>query len=479
MKIKKLAHKIEKHYAYHGVRIKLKFISKEYRSGQIVFRIDIKPGAKVSLIFERASDIQTALHMRLFQPFRDGLTIYLVVSKNDSMQNSLIQMLKSKMFCLSRCRLPIAIGYNGGQKMIFADLAKMPHAMYAGSTNSGKSMGLICLISSLIVKQPVRKVNLLLFDIGANTLGTFSDIPHLSYPIIKDADTGIYVIKALVEEMERRFGIDKPELRELPAIVCVIDEYVSFINNINSKKQSQALADGISNLLRRGRHVKIHMILSTQDPTQKNMKVDIGNITTRMAFKCAKYHNSITILGEGGAERLPGKGAMLFKSNDYPNPVYLQGAYISEDEVDRLVNYIKNAEHDLSSKFLIPEYDPSKQIVQEVEDFEDSDDLQARTKELADIIIWTLGRDTVSASQIMNRFSMGNRAYDIAEKLFEMGLITEKFVNQPRKVLPQSAEELSETVMQFLQSNGFSSEDVSDAFVNRNGNDIIARDNAM
>lgn len=467
MKIKKLAHEIEKHYAYHGVRIKLKFVSKEYRSGQIVFRIDIKPGAKVSLIFERASDIQTALHMRLFQPFRDGLTIYLIVSKNDSMQNSLMQMLKSKMFCHSRDRLPIAIGYNGGQKMIFADLAKMPHAMYAGSTNSGKSMGLICLISSLIVKQPVRKVNLLIFDVGANTLDIFSDIPHLSYPVIKDADEGIYVIKALVEEMATRIDMDKTELRNLPAIVCVIDEYVSFINSIGGRKQSQSLADGISNLLRRGRQAKIHLVLSTQDPTQKNMKVDIGNITARMAFTCAKYHNSIAILGEGGAEKLSGKGAMLYKSNDYPKPVYLQGAYISEDEVYRLVNYIKSAEHDLSSKFLIPEYDPSEQMIQEIEDFEDSDDLHDRTKELADIIMWALGRDSISANQIMDRFFMGNRAYDIVEKLFEMGLITEKFANQPRTVLPRAVEELSEDVVKLLENHGYLREDISNVISKR------------
>ena len=467
MKIKKLAHEIEKHYAYHGVRIKLKFISKEDKSGQIVFRIDIRPGTKVSLIFERASDIQTALHMCLFQPFRDGLTIYLVVSKNDSIQNSLIQMLKSKMFCLSRDRLPIAIGYNGGQKMIFADLAKMPHAMYAGSTNSGKSMGLICLILSLIVKQPVQKVNLLIFDVGANTLDIFSDVPHLSYPVIKDADEGIYVIKALVKEMETRIDMDKTELRSLPAIVCIIDEYVSFINSIGGRKRSQSLADGISNLLRRGRQAKIHMVLSTQDPTQKNMKVDIGNITARMAFTCAKYHNSIAILGEGGAEKLSGKGAMLYKSNDCPNPMYLQGAYISEDEVGRLMNYIKSAEHDLSSKFLIPEYDPSEQIVQENEDFEDSYDLHDRTKELADIIMWALERDNVSASQIMDRFSMGNRAYDIVEKLFEMGLITEKFANQPRTVLPRAVEELSEDVVKLLENHGYLREDISNVISKR------------
>ena len=467
MKIKELIRTIEKHYRCHGVNIKLTLQSAVKNCRRYIFQIRLKPGTKINLVFDRASDIGMALQLPLFQPFRDGSSICLAVSKSNVTQNSLLKMLTSLMFRRSRYFLPVAIGYNMRGEMVFADLAEMPHAMYAGTTNSGKSIGLICLILSLIIKRPVKDVNLILFDIGAKTLEPFNDIPHLSYPIIKDADTGIYVIKALVKEMETRIGLDKAELRNLPAIVCVIDEYVSFINNIESKKQAQKLADGISNLLRRGRHAKIYMVLSTQAPTLKNMKVDIGNITTRMAFKCAKYHNSITILGEGGAERLPGKGAMLFQSNDYPNPVYLQGAYISEDEVDRLVDYIKSAEHDLSSKFLIPEYDPSEQIVQEIEDFEDSDDLHDRTKELADIIMWILERDNVSASQIMNRFSMGNRAYDIVEKLFEMGLITEKFANQPRTVLPRSVENLSEAVVKLLESCGYLREDISNAISKR------------
>ena len=168
MKIEKLAHKIEKHYAYHGAHIKLQVLSIENSGDRFVFQVWLKPGTKASLIFERASDIQMAMQLQLFQPFRDGLTLCLAVSENNATQNSLMRMLKSRMFYQSRDWLPIAIGYNMRQEMIFADLAKMPHVMYAGSTNSGKSMGLICLISSLILKQSVKNVNLIIFDVGAN-----------------------------------------------------------------------------------------------------------------------------------------------------------------------------------------------------------------------------------------------------------------------------------------------------------------------
>lgn len=467
MKVKKLAHQIEEHYAYHGVRIKLQLLSATNNGERLIFQVCLKPGTKTNLIFDRASDIQMALHMPLFQPFIDGLNICLAVSKNSRTQNSLLQMLKSRMFNQSRDWLPIAIGYNMRQEMIFVDLAKMPHVMYAGSTNSGKSMGLICLILSLIVKQSVKNVNLLIFDVGANSLGIFSDIPYLAYPIVKEYEEGVYVIKKLVEEMERRIKLSRDELCNLPALICVIDEYVSFISNISEKKQSKMVADNISNLIRRGRHAKIHFVISTQDPVLKNMKIDVGNITTRMAFKCAKCQNSIAILGEKGAEKLPGKGALLLKSNDYPDPMYIQGAFISTDELAQLVDYIKRKVYDLDNKFTIPEFEVLE-LPEQVG--EDEGKICDKDKEMAHIIIWILSRDKVSASQIMDQFAMGNRAYGIVEQLYKMGLIAEKFANQQRKVLPQSIEEVPKEVMELLQSHGYTVNMVLDVISNKNNN---------
>ncbi len=463
MKVKKIAHKIEEHYSYHGVHIKLQLLSVANNGERFIYQVCLKPGTKANLIFERAADIQMALQMPLFQPFRDGLNICLAVSKNSAMQNSLMRMLKSRAFYQSRDWLPIAIGYNMRQEMIFADLAKMPHVMYAGSTNSGKSMGLICLVLSLIVKQSVKNVNLIVFDVGANTLGVFGDIPHLSHPIVKDYETGVYVIKKLVEEMERRIELCQDELRSLPALVCVIDEYVSFINNICDKKQSKTVANDISNLIRRGRHAKMHLVISTQDPILKNMKVDVGNITTRMAFRCAKCQNSIAILGQSGAEKLPGNGALLLKSNDYPEPMYIQGAFISSDMLEQLVDKIKQSEYDFGNKFLIPELEIAELQIQSDEEEQRG---SKRDEEMVKIIMWVLGRDKISASQIMNRFSMGNRAYNIIDRLCEMGLVAEKFSNQQRKVLPKSVDDISEELMDFLSDHGVFSEEIKSAIDN-------------
>lgn len=461
MNARKLMQKIARHYSCHGIHIKLILITVVGNGERFIFQIKLKPGTKENMIFDRAPDIRTALQFPLFQPFKDGINIFLAVSEKPVTQNSLWKMLTSQTFRNSKDWLPIALGYDMRCGMVFVDLGKMPHAMYAGSTGSGKSIGLICLILSLILKQPASKINLLLFDVGANTMEPFEGIPHLSHPIVKDTMTGIYVIAALLDEMERRINLSHDELRNLPALVCVIDEYVSLISNVGDKKMSHYLENSISNLLRRGRHAKIHMVLATQDPTIKNMKVDVGNITSRMAFMCAKYHNSITILGEGGAEKLPGKGAMLYKSNEHPSPIHLQGAYMSSDEIKRLVARIKSADHDLNKKFLISALDSSDVLTQASEDFDDVPIIDSRERhELVDIIMWALKRNTISASQIMSHFSMGNRANGIIDKLFEMGLVSDKDANKPRAVIPQSIEDVPTKTIELLIKHGIAADGI-------------------
>jgi S-DNA-T family DNA segregation ATPase FtsK/SpoIIIE len=208
------------------------------------------------------------------------------------------------------------------------------------------------------------------------------------------------------------------------------------------------------------------MVLATQDPTIKNMKVDIGNITTRMAFACAKYHNSITILGEGGAEKLPGKGAMLYKSNEHPEPIYIQGAYVSPDEIKRIVANVLSASHDMSNKLVIQGIDMVNQPIWAIGDTDTKSSLSVINKELTDIIMWTLSRDNVSKLQIMQQFHMGNRADNIINELYQMNIITDKNANQPRIVIPQSISDIPSEVVDLLSVNGVSEEDVA-SIINR------------
>jgi len=467
MHIKKTARKIEFHNQKHGAPIKIISCEVIGNGERYIYTVKLKAGTKESLLFDRAKDIRTALRLQLYQPFKEGLAIRIAVSECPITENSLKKMLESPAFLKSKMKIPIALGYDMRGEMRFVDLVKLIHAMYAGSTGSGKSVGLWCLILSIIYLQTVSQVNLLLFDVGANTLEPFIGIPHLSHPIVKDITTAIYVIKELVVEMEKRMKLAHSELLKKPALVCIIDEYVSLISNIGDKKLSQLLTGTISNLLRRGRQVKIHMVLATQDPTLKNMKVDLGNITARMAFACAKYHNSITILGEGGAEKLPGRGAMLFKSNENPEPVYLQGAYMDTEEIKRLVAYIKSKSYDFTNKFVIPEIDLAQQQILPAEAFDPKTSVEDSQKELVDIIFWVLGRDNVSKLQIMKQFHMGNRADAVIDWLFKMNLIADKYATQPRTVIPQTIEDIPTEITELLINNGVSEDDIAGVIQNR------------
>lgn len=463
MKEKKLVKRIENHYMHHGVFISLKLISYDDEDKRLIFRFKMRPGTKTDMIFSCAPDIKTAMRIPLFQPFRDGEDICLAVSEKHVGQNSLFKMLISETFCGSQDLLPIALGYDMMGRMVFSDLAEMPHVMYAGATNSGKSIGLICLILSLIVRQPVRTANLLILDTGTDEMGIFNGIPHLSYPVVNDVQTGIYVILKLVEEMERRIKLEQIELQTQPAIICVIDEFTSFVDHAGVKKSSEGLSHAISDLLRRGRHARIHMVLAAQDPTKENMKVDTNNLTSRIAFQCAKYQNSITVLNEGGAEKLTGKGAALYKSKEYPVPIFLQGAYISVKEVEKLIGYVKSIDYDLSNKFLIPELDISALPVSTSGDFDYISNEYDR-KELAEIIMWTLKQINISASRIKEKFSMGNRANDIIEEMCAMGIISEKNAKQPRKILPQTVEDLLPETVRFLEQHGYGMKQIEAIF---------------
>lgn len=463
MKHDKLIRKIENYYMCYGVKIKLKLILNDEDMKRLIFQIKIKPGTKVDKIFTCAREIKAALQIPLFRPFRDKEIICLAVSEKNVMQNSLLNMLKSQSFHESNDILPIALGYNMMGEMIFADLARMPHIMYAGATNSGKSVGLICLILSLIVKQPVGRANLIIFDVGANKMGVFNGIPHLSYPVVDDVQTGIYVIEKLVQEMEERRKLEQTELQMRPAIICIIDEFVSFMNYADSKKQKE-LSNKISELLRRGRHAKIHMVLATQNLTKDDVRVDINNITTRIAFQCAKVQNSITILGEKGAEKLTGMGAALYKSNEYPHLIHLQGAFMSSENVGKMISCVESVDQDLSKKFVIPKLDTSELVDQSGEGGDYILNEDDSKKELAEIIMWTLKHDKISASQVKKEFGIGNRVDCIMNEMYRMGLISDKHAKQPRKVIPQSSEDLSPETVRCLEQHEFDEEFIKSVF---------------
>lgn len=465
--------RITSQYRSYGVHIKLMPLCYFRRTKLLIYFVLPQTGAKVKAIFRYAEDIKIAMSLELFYPFSTGKYLFIAVSNDKVALNDLRQILDNPAFDDQNGNLLVALGYDFFGKMHIVDLAEMPHAMYAGATNSGKSMGLICLILSLIYYHSVNSVNLILCDMGGRSLSVFEDIPHLSHPIVYDEKTGEYVISSLFQEMERRLALNEEEIRDLPSIVCVIDEFVSFMDHLRNIPDNSITYTQITDILRRGRKAKVHMVIATQDTKSKSMCVETNNITTRMAFKCATYQASINILNCRGAENLSGKGEMLYVSAEHPTPTWIQGAYMPPLEVRNLVSLISSEQSDSSKKFIIPEASmepltiesdrptplPRKPLVSK------------HDKERASVIMWALGNDTLSTECIKSHFSMGNRAKDIMAFLTEQKIISPPHGKLARKILVSKPDQLPENILSLLHICGYSDEAIKAAIGNRFGED--------
>lgn len=459
-----LATKLQQQYLGHGIHITLFPCRFNPVTRGFIFSIRVSKGTKTENIFLRANDVRIALNLPLLHLKEVESHLFLVASYN-KVKCCLRQMLDAPIFQSYPNELLIALGYDYYGKGVYSDLSDMPHAMYVGATNSGKSVALICLVLSLIFHQPVDKVNLVLCDMGGKSLDVFEGVPHLSHPIVNDEITGAHVIDAIHQEMDRRLNADMEEIASLPAIVCVIDEFVSFMDRTKKLPGGADVAGQITDILRRGRKAKIHMVIATQDPKADSMRVDIGNITTRMAFKCATCYSSINAITCSGAEKLSGKGEMLYISADHPNPTFIQGAYVSRQEAKELVSAISSHSTDSIPKFVIPEaFEDSKVLGDTARVFHMPKPLVTEEeREKAKVVMWALGNDTISTEKIKKHFNIGNRAKGLMNFLSEQNIVSEPHGNLPRSVLVKHRDQLSETVLELLHSCGYSDEDIAAA----------------
>ncbi|OPZ87090.1 MAG: DNA translocase SftA [Firmicutes bacterium ADurb.Bin419] len=426
-----------------------------------IFEVKVSKGTRVHQISDYAEDIRRSLKLPLFMLVKDDISISIVVSEEKINESNFWETLRSMKSILSKMRIPYVVGHDAMGETVIVDLANCPHLVIGGSTNSGKTTSLLILILSIVLMKSVNKVNLLLFDMGAGDLAPFCDLPHLSHPIIKDTQTGVRVLTVLKQEMERRIEIkNSAEFKLLPNIVCIIDEFPSFISEVIDKVELKALTETLSSLLRRGRHAKISIVLAAQDPTVKNMKCDISNITTRIAFACAKPQYSVTILGEGGAEKLNGQGNLLFKSRDFNGLRRAQGSYVSSRDIEKALSCI-SYNQDSRYKFEIKDSDIKQQTEMKNDLMINSapstsgncDDL------LAKIIIYALGLNSISCNVIEEIFRLGyRRASGYLNKLYQLNIIGDKHAKLPRPVLPIHYEDLSAEIISFLKKNGYSEE---------------------
>lgn len=451
-----LCKKIMTYYRSLGVNIRITRVKIISHLQRYIFEVELLPGTRVQSVFSSAPDVQSALKLHLFCPFREKTSIFIAVSEFDIEKNELLNILNSQEFSNSEYKIPIALGYNLMGDFYLIDLARILHLLIIGPSGTGKSVALQCIVLSIIAKCSVDLVRLILFDIGANSLSCFTNARHLYSPIVKDIETGIIVLASLVAEMEKRLSYSEHECQKFPYIICVIDEFDDTVANIENKEDSRKFIASIDSIIRRGRKAKVILILASHDPTLKNTRVNVSGIVSRIAFQCANHYNSSTALGITGAQNLPGNGAMLFKSQDICNPIPLQGSYVTSAEIERILNSKTDVNNDINMLEIKNTKMPDKLVICNTS-------ANNGKKELADILLWTLGHEEISKLQIQKKFRIGNRASEIMDALFQMNVITEKFSNQPRKVIPV----ISSEALDLLKDCGYTTVQIAESFKNK------------
>lgn len=464
-----LTDKVEKAFGRYDVDIQLTVDRVE--KDRVIFRVRLRGGTREKQMLACLYDVQLRLRLPLFQIFKDNFVIYLVVAKNKleypQLPLFLIELDKSRR--VENEQLPYVVGFNSVGKLVISDLGELKHLLVGGASNSGKTVGLKSLIASIAFLKSPAQVNFILIDVGATDLTPFGCIPHLSCPIIQDRRIAYQVLLLLQREMERRIKLQRA-LRMFPKLVLVVDEFPALFLE-EDKETAKRLSEVISSLLQRGRHAGISVVLSAQNPTLKNMRVDLGNVTARIAFRCAKRNFSETILGAGGAENLSGKGDMLFQSPQCAQVQRIQGVYISPDELERLLIFVKRkwvGKCNNSLKFIISKMELSSLKSELTDDWREGgmpSKQCAGDKLLAKVIIWTLGQATISCNAMMREFGIGwNRANNLMSELYDLQMIQNLDAKLPRKVLPQTVNDLPEKVMALMEENRYLREDVENAF---------------
>ncbi len=318
------------------------------------YEIQLAPGIKVNKIVGLADNLAmqlAAIDVRVEAPIPGKAAIGVEVPNKNRGIVALREIIESKPFVESSSKLAFALGKDVAGQPIVADLAKMPHMLVGGATNAGKSIGLNALIASLLFRATPDDLKLVLIDPKRVELSLFDGIPHLACPVVKDVKQAASVFRAVVQEMEKRYelfarssvrnidGYNERvlESERLPYMVVVVDELADLMMQAAAEVEAS-----IQRLTQLARATGIHCVIATQRPSVDVITGVIkANISSRMAFACSSHHDSKTILDQKGAERLVGRGDMLFLPIDAAKPTRIQGCYVSEREIEGLCEFLK------------------------------------------------------------------------------------------------------------------------------------------
>ena len=440
----------------------------EVTIGPTVTRYAIKPaeGVRVAKIAGLQSDLELALSaspIRIEAPIPGKALVGIEVPNIHKATIGLASLLKSPEYTDSPKPLIVALGRDITGKAHFANIAKMPHVLIAGTTGSGKSVTIHTMVTSLLFRNSPEQLRFIMVDPKRVELTLYNDIPHLLTPVITDAKKAILSLKWAIKEMERRYDVlqsekvrdldsyhaniydpakkkfedagspeeEKDTLPEpLPYIVIVMDELADLM-----QAYPRELEAAIVRLAQMSRAVGIHLVLATQRPSVNVITGTIkANIPSRLALQVASQIDSRTILDQPGAEKLLGQGDMLFLSGELSKPIRLQSAFISEDELKAVVEYLKNqsSTQELESIDLDGKSDGGNPdaFFESVVDDEDSDDLY----EDAQHAVIEAGK--ASTSYLQRKLRVGySRAARLIDMLEERGVIGPADGSRPREIL--------------------------------------------
>lgn len=430
--------------------------------GPAVTRYDLEPapGVKVSKITNLAEDIalQLATTSVRIEPVPGKAAIGIEIPNRILESVQLRDVLENPAFQEAKSKLTVGLGMDISGQAIFADIGKMPHLLVAGATGSGKSVCINTLISSILFKAAPDEVKFILIDPKMVELSNYNGIPHLMVPVVTDPKKASSVLNWAVQEMEKRYAVfashsvrdiksfNRRYVEEkMPFIVIVIDELADLM-----MVSPRDVEDSICRILQKARAAGIHMILATQRPSVNVITGIIkANLPSRISFAVSSQVDSRTILDRGGAETLLGKGDMLFSPQGAPKPIRVQGAFISDEEVEMLLDYIRSQGQEVSENEELIDFIENDS--KEDDSSEEDEFLVKQDKLLPDAVELVMSTGQASSSSIQRRFRVGySRAARLVDTMEELRIIGPSGGgNKPREIL-MSQEQAMELVKSLM-----------------------------
>ena len=447
--IQKNAKKLEKTFQSFGVRAKVT----QVHLGPAVTKYEVLPdtGVKVSKIVSLHDDLALALaarDIRIEAPIPGKSAIGIEVPNSEVSIVSLREVLESEENNRPDAKLLFALGRDVTGQAVMTELNKMPHLLVAGSTGSGKSVCINGIITSIIMRAKPHEVKMMMIDPKMVELNVYNGIPHLLAPVVTDPRKAAQALKKIVSEMERRYELfshtgtrniegyneyvrvfneeNEDKHPKLPFIVVIVDELADLM-----MVASNEVEDAITRLAQMARAAGIHLIIATQRPSVNVITGVIkANIPSRISFAVSSSIDSRTILDMGGAEKLLGRGDMLFLGAGQSKPVRVQGAFLSDSEVEKIVDFVIEQQKAQYQEDMIPSEIDDTKIDEETDEIYD------------DAVKMVTEMQTASVSMLQRRFRVGySRAARIIDQMEQRGVVGPYEGSKPRTVLVPKQEE--------------------------------------